>query len=149
MQRIEKNVIINATRSAVWNALTNPDSIRQWMGEPEMHIEVITGWKVGGPILITGFHHVSFQNKGTILRFDPEQVLRYTHLSSVSHLPDEPQNYSIIGFELAPAGTRTSVTLTVESFPTEVIFRHLDFYWRTTMEVLKQLVEQHHAAQVF
>jgi uncharacterized protein YndB with AHSA1/START domain len=117
MQRIEENVIINATRSAVWDALTDPDSIRQWMGEPEMHIEVITDWKVGEPILIAGFHHVSFQNKGTILRFDPEQVLRYTHLSSVSLLPDEPQNYSIIEFELASAGTRTAVTLTVDKSP--------------------------------
>jgi uncharacterized protein YndB with AHSA1/START domain len=148
MQRIEKNVVIDAPPSAVWDALTNPDSIRQWMGEPEMNVEVITDWKVGQPILIMGFHHVPFQNKGTILRFDPERALQYTHLSSVSDLPDEPQSHSIIGFELASAGPRTSVTLTVESFPTEVIFKHLDFYWRATMEVLKSFVEQRRAVHV-
>lgn len=148
MHQIRKQIIIAAPRPAVWDALTNPDSIRQWMGAPEMRIEVITDWKAGEPILITGFHHVAFENKGAILQFDPEKALRYTHLSSVSRLPDEPASYSVIGFELASVATGTSVTLTVDNFPTEVIFRHLDFYWRTTMELLRKFVEQQPVAQV-
>jgi uncharacterized protein YndB with AHSA1/START domain len=142
MQPIERNITINAPRPAVWDALTNPDAIPRWMGEPEMGIEVITDWKVGGPILITGFHHVAFRNRGTILRFEPESALRYTHLSSVSGLPDEPSSYTTIGFELAPVADRTSVTLTVENFPDEVIFKHLELYWRVTMEVLRKFIEQ-------
>lgn len=147
MQRIERNVIIKATRSAVWDALTDPGSIREWMGEPEMRVEIITDWKVDEPILITGFHHVAFENKGTILCFEPERILRYTHLSSLSRLPDEPQNYCVLSFELAPAATGTSLTLTVDNFPTESIYKHFAFYWGTTMEVLKNFVEQRHAVQ--
>ena len=96
MQRIEKNVGINAPQSAVWEALTNTSSIRQWMGAPEMRIEAVSDWKVAAPIRISGFLHGAFENKGTILRFEPAQVLCYTHMSSLSRLPDEPQNYSTL-----------------------------------------------------
>ena len=39
-----------------------------------------------------------------------------------------------------------SLTLTITNFPTEAIYKHLDFYWRTALEVFKRFVEQHHAA---
>ena len=145
MQRIEKHVSINAPRSDVWEALTNPASIPQWMGGPEMRIEVISDWQVDTPIVITGWHHAAFQNTGIILRFEPEHVLCYTHLSSLSRLPDEPQSYAHLCFALAPAATHTAVTLSIDNFPTEAIFKHLNFYWGTTIERLKRFVELHHA----
>lgn len=141
MQRIEKHISIDASQSAVWAALTNPASIRQWMGGPEMGLAISTDWTVAGPLLITGFHHAAFQNRGTILRFEPEQTLCYTHLSSLSRLSAESQNYSTLCFVLA-AVPQTSLTLTVDNFPTETIFKHLNFYWGTTLEVLKRFVEQ-------
>ena len=142
MQQIRKTIIVDAPREAVWHALTNADSMRQWMGEPEMRLDVLTDWKVGGPILITGFHHVPFRNVGTIERFDPGQALRYTHMSSLSGLADESRNHTIIAFELESVPTGTSLTLTVDNFPNEVIFKHLDFYWRTTIELLGKFVER-------
>jgi uncharacterized protein YndB with AHSA1/START domain len=145
MQRIEKNVSIDAPRSVVWEALTNPSFIPQWMGTQEMRIEVSSDWQVAAPIIITGFHHAAFQNKGTILRFEPEQVLCYTHLSSLSRLPDESQNYSTPCFALASTENETSVTLTIDNFPTEAIFKHLSLYWATTLQLLKKFVEQRHA----
>jgi uncharacterized protein YndB with AHSA1/START domain len=144
MQRIEKQVIIDAPRSVVWAALTDPASIRQWMGGAELGIEFSTDWTVGGPLLITGFHHVAFQNRGMILRFEPEQTLCYTHLDSLSRLPDEPQSYSTLCFTLATV-PQTALTLTIDNFPTEAIYKHLNFYWGTTLEVLKRFVERHPA----
>ena len=144
MQRIEKQVIIDAPRSAVWEALTNPASIRQWMGGTALGIAISTDWKVGGPLLVTGFHHAAFQNRGTILRFEPQELLCYTHLSSLSRLSDEPQSYSTLCFALA-AVPQTSLTLTIDTFPTEAIFKHLNFYWGVTLEVFKRFVEQHPA----
>lgn len=145
MQRIEKIVLINAPRSTVWDGLTNPSSIQQWMGTPEMRLQIISNWKVAEPILITGFLHGAFENKGTIVHFEPEHRLSYTHLSSSSRLPDEPRNYSVLCFELAEVAMQTSVTLTIDNFPTETIFKHLNFYWRTAMEVFKKFVENQYA----
>ena len=84
----------------------------------------------------------TFEGKGIVLRFEPEQTLCHTQLSSVSRLPDEPQSYSTLCFALASAATRTSVTLTIDNFPTETIFKHLNFYWSTTLEIFKRFVEQ-------
>jgi uncharacterized protein YndB with AHSA1/START domain len=138
---VEHSVAIAATPAVVWRALTEPALMRRWMGEPEMQIEIETDWTVGGPFIVRGFHHVRFEGRGTVRTFAPERALEYTQLSSVSRLPNVPENHSVIGFTLTPQGNGTALTLTLGDFPTHTIYRHLDFYWRTTLEILKQLVE--------
>lgn len=133
---------IEAPASKVWRYLTVPELMAQWMAEPEMHVDVHTDWKVSHPIRITGFHHVAFVNTGTVLQFDREKTIRYSHLSSLSHLADRPENHSVIAFELLPNGGQTALAVTVTNFPTEAIYRHLAFYWRSTVPLLKQIVEQ-------
>jgi uncharacterized protein YndB with AHSA1/START domain len=141
-QQIEKTIIIKALPFAVWDALTNPEVMKQWMGEPELEMEIITDWQVGTPILIKGFHHIRFENKGTILQFEPNQVLEYNFLSSLSRLHDTYENYTIVQFRLMLLDNQTSLTLTVSNFPTEAIFNHVNFYWRTTLEILKKVIEK-------
>ena len=145
---VERTVAISAPPSAVWNALTRPELMKQWMGEPEMRLEIVTDWSVESPITIRGFHHVRFENTGTVLQVEPDGVLRYTHLSSVSRLPDAPEHYSIIEFRLEAVQDQTALTLTLGNFPTETIRKHLDFYWRTTLEILKRFVEGRPASQI-
>lgn len=116
------------------------------MGEPEMQIKVITDWKINSPILIQGFHHVKFENKGTILQYDNGNKLSYSHLSNVSRLPDSPENYSILEFVLTTAEEKTLLTLNIENFPTEVIRKHLEFYWRGTMVGIKKMAEENNFA---
>ena len=141
-ERIEHVVEIAAPPRDVWRALTTPAAMAQWMAEPEMRFEIDADWTVGSAIEMRGVHHVAFRNAGTVLRVEPEHALAYTHLSSLSRLPDVPENHAEIEFVLAPAGEVTSVTLTLRRFPTESIARHLDFYWRGTLGVLKQFVER-------
>jgi uncharacterized protein YndB with AHSA1/START domain len=141
-QRIDKTIIINATPSAVWRTLTNPGRIKQWMEEPGMEIEIVTDWKAGSPIVIKGFHHVKFENKGTVLRSEPEKVLQYNYLSSLSRLPDKSENYTTLEFRLTPLKKGTALRLTLSNFPTEAIFKHVDFYWSTTLSILKKLIEK-------
>ena len=137
----EKSITIDAPPPVVWDALTRLELMKQWMAEPELRLDIITDWTVGGPIVIRGFHHVEFENRGTVLEFDPNRVLRYTHLSSLSRLPDRPEHYSIIDFRLVPVGSQTSLTLMVSNFPTDTIQKHLNFYWRTTLAILKNVIE--------
>lgn len=140
--RIEKTVLINSVASTVWKTLTEPPLMKQWMGDPETEIDIQTNWLVNGPIVISGFHHLKFENKGTVLQFEPGQALKYNFLSSLSPLPDLPENYTVIEFTLSPADRQTALTLVITDFPTETIYRHLDFYWRTTIELIKQLAEK-------
>jgi hypothetical protein len=45
---------------------------------------------------------VKFENKGIILKYLKERILSYSHLSSVSRLPDNIENYTVIEFVLTP-----------------------------------------------
>ncbi len=136
-----KAIIIEAPASKVWDALTNPELMKEWMYETEINIS--TDWRVGSPITIYGhLHRIKFENKGTVLKFEPERVLQYSHLSSLSRLADEPKNYSIFEFILTPRDNKTSLTLTLSNFPTESILKHLVFYWNVTLEILKRRIEE-------
>lgn len=140
--RFTTTVIINSGLNEVWTKLTVPDLMAEWMGEAEMEIEINTDWKIDSPIFIRGFHHVKFENKGIVLQYEKEKKLKYSHLSSMSRLPDKPANYSTIEFILTPIQKHTRLILNIENFPTEIIRKHLEFYWRTTIVTIKKSVEE-------
>lgn len=140
-QLIEKKISIQAQPSAVWNALTNNDLIKQWMAEPEINLEILADWRSGGAISMKGFHHVEFENKGVVLKVEPGRELQYRYLSTLSQLPDQPANYSIMNFRLNPSDNHTELILTISNFPNESIFRHIDLYWQATLVILKRVVE--------
>ncbi|MCB0126312.1 MAG: hypothetical protein KDE58_28840 [Caldilineaceae bacterium] len=77
------------------------------------------------------------------MQFEPEQVVQYTHLSSLSELPDQPESYTSLEFRLAPVGPQTALTLTLRNFPTEAIYKHLAFYWNVALEIVKKRLEPH------
>ena len=133
---------INSSPSDIWPYLTEPGLMKKWMGEPDMNLEIVTDWIVGNPIIIRGLHHAKFENNGTILKFDPFTIIQYTHRSSISHLRDVPENYSVITFDLSPEEQQTRLTIRVANFPSESIFKHLKLYWVTTPAVIKELVEK-------
>lgn len=138
---ITRSVRIDAPPADVWNALTNPELMKRWMSEAD--IEIVTDRRVGAPFIVRGdLHGTPFENAGTVLRFEPERVLRYNHLSSLSNLPDVVENYSILEFELRPVDDRTTLTLRLWNFPTESIRKHLAFYWNVALEVLKRTIEK-------
>jgi uncharacterized protein YndB with AHSA1/START domain len=141
-QRIERSVLIKAQRALVWQTLTTPTLMKQWMAEPEMELEIIVDWRAGSPMVIKGFHHIPFENKGRVLRFESERILSYDYLSSLSRLPDKPENRTIVEFQLGVNRDHTSLTVTLRNFPTESIFKHVDFYWNTTIKAIKNFVEQ-------
>ncbi|WP_430403257.1 SRPBCC family protein [Fluviicola sp.] len=141
-QRIKKAILINTPKSKVWEFLTNPDLMKQWMGDPEMNIEILTDWKVGNAFIIRGFHHEQFENKGTILQFEQEKIFQYEYLSSLSNLAGTPENHTIITFTLVPKEGKTELTVEVANFPTEVIYKHLEFYWNGTVQIIKVRIEK-------
>jgi len=131
---------INCTAATLWKVLTNPELMAVWMG-PEMNITISTSWKVNAPILVKGFHHIPFKNKGIVLRYEEEKALSYSHFSSISRLPDLPGNYSILLFELSAIDNLQQLTVHISNFPTDVIRKHLEFYWRGTVFNIKKMAE--------
>lgn len=139
--RFAEGMLMDVPVPAVWRLLTEPAHMRAWMGEPEMKLEISADWRVGGTIRVRGLHHGHFENRGTVLAFDPQRRLCYTHLSSVSRLPDVPESYVQFHFALSPEGEGTRLDLQLTNFPTDSIFRHLAFYWSGTLPILKRYAE--------
>ena len=142
-QSIFKSIQIDASVTDVWDALTRPELMKSWMADSDL--EIVTTWEEGTPIVINVrevSHKASFKNNGVVLRFAKERILEYSHLSSLSQLPDQDENYTIIRFTLQQQENHTLLELNLRNFPTESIYKHIDFYWTITLDVLKRFVEE-------
>lgn len=135
------DILIDAKPSKVWTTLTDLNLMAQWMGEPEMNLKVQTNWELNAPIYFRGFHHIQFENKGIVFKYIREQRLSYSHLSSVSRLPDKIDNYALLEFVLTLINNQTNLTINISKFPTGTIQKHLVFYWRGTIHKLKRQAE--------
>jgi uncharacterized protein YndB with AHSA1/START domain len=140
---VRYSIEIGAVRSIVWNALVYPDSLKRWMLDTEL--EVVSDWQVGRPIVFRGALNGSrFENRGTIRAFAPETVFEYDYWSTLSRskVPDRPENYTTVRFELSDTDSGTKLTVLVRGFPDESIYRHVKFYWNGTLIVLKRFCEE-------
>jgi uncharacterized protein YndB with AHSA1/START domain len=130
--------IINAPVSKVWQALVNPEIIKQYL----FNTDVISEWKVGSPILYKGeWQGKAFEDKGQILEIEPERVLKSTHWSPLSGVPDTPENYHTVTYTLAEKGARTEVTITQDNNATEEEKAHSEKNWKTVLQGMKELLE--------
>lgn len=139
---ISETIYIAAPPDLVWHTLTDKNEMLRWMGAEELQLHLNFIWEVGQPITISGFHHEHFRNSGIVLKVNKPQILTYTQKSSISNLPEDPQSYSIFRFLLTPAAGGTELNLTIRQFPTETIFLHLQFYWKPTLRIIKQMIEE-------
>jgi uncharacterized protein YndB with AHSA1/START domain len=141
---MEKNLIaqastdIDASPKEVWNALLDPEAIRQYM----FGARVDSDWREGSPIVWRGeWQGKAYEDKGVVLRVRPEQKLEYSHFSPLSGMRDEPENYHTVTIELAPKGDHTRVLLAQDKNRTEEARDHSQKNWETMLESLKRFVE--------
>ena len=138
---INKTIEITAPVSRVWEALTNPEVMKRWIWESEMTIT--SDWKVGSPITFAGkFYKTNYTDKGTILKFEKENVFSYSYWGRLSQLPDSPENYTVIEFALSANENKTILTLTQSNCITYEIYAHWNFYWLVTLDMFRKLVEK-------
>ena len=132
-------VHINAPRSRVWAALTTPDQIKQWF----FGVDTQTTWKVGSPIVHTGtWQGKPYEDKGTIIRFNPPGLLEHTHWSSLSSLPDKDDNYQDVTWALVEQDGGTDVTVSEVNIPSKETEAVSEQSWPTVLGNLKALVEK-------
>ena len=133
------SVTIHAPRARVWQALTDPEMIRQYFYDTE----VITDWKVGSPIVWKGeWEGKPYEDKGKILRFEPKKSLQYSHFSPLSGLHDNPENYHIVTIDLEEKDEQTNVTLTQDNNINEKDRDHSEKNWKMMLASLKKLLEE-------
>ena len=142
---MDKNLIartsisINASSEKVWDALVNPEAIKQYM----FGTNVVSDWHEGSPIVWKGeWQGKSYEDKGVILQFKPGRTIRYSHFSPLSGLPDKPENYHTVTIELLANGNQTPVSLAQDNNATEEDRAHSEKNWGMMLAALKKFLEQ-------
>lgn len=150
MQRISesaapiiKTVVIAATPAKIWQVLTTPAMIPQWMSDEELTVSL--QGHAGGAIVMLGLlHGMPFENHGIIRAFEPGRSFAYGYWSTLSapRLADVPENHTVLSFDLAPADEGTLLTLTLSDFAEPAIRPHANLYWGPTLQILKAVCER-------
>jgi len=129
---------IHAPASKVWDAITKAELIKQYL----FGSDVISDWKVGSPIIYKGvWQGKSFEDKGKILEMKPEKLLRSTHWSPLSGVPDSPENYHMVTYELSEKDGSTDVRITQDNNASEEERAHSEQNWKTVLDGMKKLLE--------
>jgi uncharacterized protein YndB with AHSA1/START domain len=130
--------MIHAPASRVWDAMTKPDLIKQYL----FGTDVISDWKEGSPITYKGeWEGKSFEDKGKILKLEPGKILRSTHWSPLSGVPDTPENYHTVTYELSEKNGGTEVTISQDNNANEEEREHSEQNWKTVLDGMKKLLE--------
>ena len=130
---------INAPIAEVWDALVNPRLIKQYM----FGTNVASDWKPGSPIVWKGeWEGKAYEDKGKILKLEPQRLLQYSHFSPLSGQPDVPANYHTVTIELSRQGTQTKVSLSQDKNATDEERQHSEKNWKMMLEGLKKLLEK-------
>jgi uncharacterized protein YndB with AHSA1/START domain len=150
MKTITESIEIIAGPERVWRALTEARA-----GETWRNADFHTDWTPGVPFEITArVGEEQYRDKGLVLRFDPPKVLEYTYWSRLSGLADTPDSRSTIKMSLDPRGSATVLTVEQQVPPSplergkdweigpESGWKHVQFYWRITLPILKGVVER-------
>jgi len=133
------SVTINAPSRKVWEALVNPEAIKQYM----FGTTVVSNWREGSSIVWKGeWQGKAYEDKGVILQFKPERILQYSHFSPLSGVPDTPENYHTVTIELSGAQNQTLLSLAQDHNSTEEERDHSAKNWEMMLTSIKALLEQ-------
>jgi uncharacterized protein YndB with AHSA1/START domain len=134
----EATVTIDAPTSRVWDALTKPDLIKQYL----FGTDVTTDWQVGSSITYQGtWEGKAYKDKGKVLQVEPGSLLVSTFWSSLSGTPDVPENYQTVRYELSPTGGRTKLTVIQDNNATQEDADHSAGNWKMVLDGMKKLLE--------
>ncbi len=129
---------INASPEKVWDGLTKPSAVKEYM----MGAELKTDWKVGSSITWKGeYKGKPFEDKGEVLKNEKPKHLVYTH-SSPGAEANAKKTFRTIDIGLTPKGNGTRLTLTQDSVPDEAAKKESEKTWMMMLEGLKKVVEK-------
>jgi len=135
----KSSTIINAPVNKVWEALTNPSLIKQYL----FGTNTITDWKKGSPITYEGeWQGKSYKDKGVIVDIIPEKLLHTTYWSSMSGKEDRPENYNNVLYEVEEQNGGTLVTISQDNIKDEKELEHMNQNWGIVLDSMKKLLEK-------
>jgi len=135
---MQASITINASIEKVWDALINPEVIREYF----FGTETESDWKVGSSISFKGvWEGESYEDKGIVLKHDAKKELEYSYWSSLSGTEDKAENYANIIYKVKSNGNGTELTIIQSGFKTEEQKQHSEQNWKMVLENIKSILE--------
>ena len=136
----EKQITINTPADAVWEALTDPAKVKQYMFGTDMQ----TDWNVGSPIAWTGeWKGETYEDKGEVLAVEPHKLLQMTHWSPMGGTEDKPENYHTVTYQLAERDAKTILTVRQDNNASqEEADSMAENNWGPVLEGIKKVAEE-------
>jgi len=101
---VKTGININAPVSKVWQALTDPAMIKEYL----FGTNTVSDWKKGSSITYSGeWEGKQYEDKGNIIDIVPEKLLHTTYFSGMSGKEDKSENYNIVTYTLSWKDGRT------------------------------------------
>ena len=127
--------IPNVTPEQIWEALTNPEIVKQYF----FGTTVESDWQVGSPITYSGvWENKPYEDKGTVLEVEPKCKL-VTSYWSAAFGPDTPENRKTVTYEITPTDGGTILTITQDNTD-ESSKKHSEKNWNMVLDELKKLL---------
>jgi uncharacterized protein YndB with AHSA1/START domain len=130
---------IAAAPDRVWETLTEPAAVKQWMFGADLE----TDWQVGSPIVWKGeYEGKPYADKGEVLLYDAPQRMAVSHFSPTTGQDDVPENYHTLVYTLTPIDHGTHVTLTQDNNGSDDEAQHATENWQQALQGIKAHVER-------
>jgi len=137
---VSKSIEIKAGPSKIWNVLTKPEIIKEYL----FGTETVTDWKVGSPIIFQGeYKNQKYRDKGVIMENILNKTISYTYWSGFTGLEDKPENYSLVTYKLRVINeSTTELSWIQKGFANEDAYKHSESGMQAFLESIKAIAER-------
>lgn len=138
---VSESILIHATPEKVWETLTTPAIIKEYL----FGTETSTDWKVGSKITFQGVYGPDNQHycdKGVVIENAPTRTLRYSYWSGFCGLEDSPENYAMVTYGLEQNEGETKFTWTQQGYPDEARRQHSQKGINALLAQIKAIAER-------
>ncbi|MEO6314346.1 MAG: SRPBCC domain-containing protein [Chitinophagaceae bacterium] len=113
-RRVENSIKINAPMAKVWDTLVNPEATKKYM----FGCETVSDWKPGSPLLWRAVYEgtETVFVKGNVIAIQPPVLLTYTVIDPNADMPDIPDNYLNVYYQLTEQDGITTLTVSQDGF---------------------------------
>ena len=146
--RIERKIVLKATRARVWRALTDIGEFNSWFAVRLHGKHFTAGRTFSGPVTHPGYEHVIMEV--TIERIEPEKLLAWRwHPNAVDPKVDySSEPTSLVEFQLQDAAGGTLLTVVESGIDKIPVARRLQVFRMNSegWEIQMKNIEKHVAA---
>lgn len=130
---------IKAPIQIIWDAITKPEHVKEYF----FGTNLVTTWNVGSPILFKGeWEGKAYEDKGTVLFFNPPHSLSYSYFSPLSGSEDKPESYQILTYTLEEIEGGVTVTIGQSNIETQEKADHSKGNWEMVLTKLDEYIHR-------